>query len=105
MMQSIGSRKKIKFTCKRSFFVEIYGLIFHSRVNFIFVVNPDSFTGANCDSQVDTDSGADSNFGADSNSGIDSGFRSEVNSGIGFGIGFGVNSEIGSGIDSGIGNG
>ena len=83
----IDSRKESKFTCKRSIRMEIPGLISllklfflrtdsHSGANSISEVNPDSVTGANCDSQVEFDS----------DRGIDSGIEIEPSIGLGSGI-------------------
>ena len=76
-------------------------LILIPEPNSISGVNPDSVTGANCDSQVDfdfrgnSDSGANSDFETDSeaDSVADSGIDSQVNSRIGPGVKFGIGEE------------
>ena len=84
--------KLTDFASKTSFFNSITNS--HSGANSNSAVNYDSVIGANCDSQVITDSGAD--FAR----GIDSGGGSRIGSRVNSGFGSGLNSEIGSGIDS-----
>ena len=95
MMLLIDSLEESKFICTQSILMEISGLITLLKLFISFqelILIP--VIGANCDSQIGSDSGGDPDSGDDSDSGIDSGVISIIGSGIGIGIVSGVNSVI-----------